>query len=59
MGCFVRGYWVVFSGSGGELDRRFATTEEAAADAAFEIIREAGELHAGDTIAVLEGESER
>jgi hypothetical protein len=39
---------------GGELNHRDVTTEQEAAEAAIEMIREAGELHHGDKILVTD-----
>lgn len=45
---------ISFQNSGGELDSRTAKSPTAAVEAMVEMIREAGELHDGDTIVVTE-----
>lgn len=45
-------YSVVFSNPGGELDRRPAQTPQEATEVAIAMIKDAGELHDGDSITV-------
>ena len=49
---------ISFQNSGGELDFREADTEEQAAEALIEMIREAGSLQDGDKIVITEPDAE-
>ncbi len=55
----TKGFWIIFSNSGGELDRAFAKTHELAASTLASMITDLGELQDGDRFTIEEGETEQ
>ena len=54
----MNGFWVIFSNSGGVLNREFAQTEDEAAKVAVKMLQECVYFADGDKIEVHEGWSE-
>lgn len=53
-----RGYWIILSNQGGELDREFTHEEDQIKDVLIALVRNCEAFYPGDVITVTEGESE-